>query len=65
MKALFDGVYQKRTVVIRTTNKMEANYPVEPMGTQRRYKNSLKRGKTRATKSRLLLVWKPSGREKR
>lgn len=40
MKALLDGVYQKITVVIRATNKMEANYPVEPMGSQRRYKHT-------------------------
>lgn len=40
MKALLDGVYQKITVVIRATNQMEANYPVEPMGSQRRYKHT-------------------------
>ena len=40
MKALFDGVYQKITVVLRATNQMEANYPVERMRTQRRYNHT-------------------------
>ena len=44
-----------KTKVITTANQNEDKYHKEPMRTQSKY-TGLKRGKTRVTKSRLVLV---------